>query len=73
MTIDNFGTYQRMCGFGGGECRSVIRTLCEKRIEFTRLNKYEEKKENIKIYVTCVGQDLNLAPPCKQIKTLPIC
>ena len=26
----NFGTYRRMCGFGGGECRSVIRTLREK-------------------------------------------
>ena len=27
---DNFGTYRRMCGFGGGECRSVNRTLHEK-------------------------------------------
>ena len=27
---DNFGTYRRMCGFGGGECRSVNRTLREK-------------------------------------------
>ena len=26
----NFGTYRRMCGFGGGECRSVFRTLREK-------------------------------------------
>ena len=26
----NFGTYRSMCGFGGGECRSVIRTLREK-------------------------------------------
>ena len=25
----HFGTYQRMCGFGGGECRSVFRTLRE--------------------------------------------
>ena len=31
LTItDSFGTYQRMCGFGGGECRSVICTLREK-------------------------------------------
>ena len=28
LTItDSFGTYRRMCGFGGGECRSVIHTL----------------------------------------------
>ena len=26
----NFGTCRRMCGFGGGECRSVIDTLREK-------------------------------------------
>ena len=29
----NFGTYQRMCGFGGGECRSVFRTLRENNIK----------------------------------------
>ena len=29
-SIGNFGTYRRMCGFGGGECRSVFRTLREK-------------------------------------------
>ena len=26
----NFDTYRRMCGFGGGECLSVFRTLREK-------------------------------------------
>ena len=26
----NFGTYRRMCGFGGGECRSENCTLHEK-------------------------------------------
>ena len=31
---DNFGTYQRMCGFGGGECCSVFRTLREKRTKY---------------------------------------
>ena len=31
---DNFGTYRRMCGFGGGECRSVFRTLSEKSIKY---------------------------------------
>ena len=41
LTItDNFGTYRRMCGFGGGECRSVFRTLREKLIKY-RFNKYE--------------------------------
>ena len=55
------------------QCRSVIRTLHEKHMEFTRLNKYEEKEENIKIYVTCIGQDSNLAPPCKQTQTLSRC
>ena len=28
-STDNFGTYRRMCGFRGGECRSVFRTLRE--------------------------------------------
>ena len=40
-SIGNFGTYRKMCEFGGGECHNVIRTLCEKRMEY-RLNKYEE-------------------------------
>ena len=35
--------------------------------------KYEAKEENIKICVTCIGQDLNLVPPCKQTQTLPLC
>ena len=48
---NNFGTYRRMCGFGGGECRSVIRTLHEKRMEY-RLNKYKEIEENTKICIT---------------------
>ena len=29
-STDNFSRYQRLCGFGGGECCSVIRTLREK-------------------------------------------
>ena len=60
-----------MCGFGGGECRSVFRTLREKRIKY-RLNKYEEKEENIKINITCIEQDSNLAPPCTQCEALPL-
>ena len=41
LTItDNFGTYRRMCGFGGGECRSVFCTLREKLIKY-QFNKYE--------------------------------
>ena len=31
---DIFGTYRRMCGFGGGECRSVFRTLHKKCIKY---------------------------------------
>ena len=31
---DNFGTYRRMCGFRGDECRSVIRTQREKHMEY---------------------------------------
>ena len=37
MTItntDNFGTYRRMCRFRGGDCRSVLRTLCEMCTEY---------------------------------------
>ena len=44
-------------------CRSVFRTLREKRIS-TRFNKYEEIEENGKIHNTCIRQDSNLAPPC---------
>ena len=29
-STDNFGTYWRMCRFGGGECCSVICTLHKK-------------------------------------------
>ena len=38
----------------------------------TRLNKYEEIEENIKIYITCIEQDSNLVPPCKQSPNLTI-
>ena len=63
MSIGNFGTYRRMCGFEGGECRSVIHTLREKRMEY-QLNKYKEIEENNKIYVTCIEQDSNPIPSC---------
>ena len=50
----------------------MIRTLREKRMEFP-LNKYKEIDKNTKIYVTCIEQDLNLAPPHKQTQKLPLC
>ena len=43
-----------------------------KYVRNIRLSMHKEIKENIKIYVTCIGQDSNPIPPCKQTPNLTI-
>ena len=53
---DNFGTYRRMCGSGGGGCRDGLRLLCE----ILRVN---EDEGNAKEQSACIGQESKPTPP----------
>ena len=60
MSAGNFGTYQRMCGFGGGECCSGFLPHCES----VRIDEYGR---NTKMYFMCIGKGLNPIPPCIKV------